>query len=49
MDARSRATPTYAGVLKMLGASSVILPPAEIYTALEKVSPMAPDGRPWGS
>ena len=31
-----RATPTYAGVLKMLGASSVILPPAEIYTALEK-------------
>jgi TRAP-type C4-dicarboxylate transport system substrate-binding protein len=31
-----RATPTYAGVLKMLNASSLILPPAEIYTALEK-------------
>lgn len=31
-----RATPSYGGVLKQLGASSVLLPPAEIYTALEK-------------
>lgn len=31
-----RATPTYASVLKLLGASPVALPPGEIYTALEK-------------
>ena len=31
-----RATPSYGGVLKQLGASSVLLPPAEIYQALEK-------------
>lgn len=31
-----RGTPSYAGVLKMLGASPVVLPPAEIYTSLEK-------------
>jgi TRAP-type mannitol/chloroaromatic compound transport system substrate-binding protein len=31
-----RATQTYAGILSMLGASPVNLPPAEIYTALEK-------------
>jgi TRAP-type C4-dicarboxylate transport system substrate-binding protein len=31
-----RATPTYAGILAMLGASPVNLPPAEIYPSLEK-------------
>ena len=31
-----RATQTYAGVLSMLGASPVNLPPAEIYPSLEK-------------
>ncbi len=31
-----RATQSYAGVLSMLGASPVNLPPAEIYTSLEK-------------
>lgn len=31
-----RGTPSYSGVLKMLGASPVVLPPAEIYTSLEK-------------
>jgi TRAP-type C4-dicarboxylate transport system substrate-binding protein len=31
-----RATPTYDGVLKLLNASPVILPPAEVYTSLEK-------------
>lgn len=31
-----RATPTYDGVLKLLGASPVILPPAEVYTSLDK-------------
>jgi TRAP-type C4-dicarboxylate transport system substrate-binding protein len=31
-----RGTPTYGGVFKMLGASPVVLPPAEIYTSLEK-------------
>jgi len=31
-----RATQTYAGVLAMLGASPVNLPPAEIYPSLEK-------------
>lgn len=31
-----RGTPSYGGVLKMLGASPVVLPPAEIYTSLEK-------------
>lgn len=31
-----RGTPTYGGILKMLGASPVVLPPAEVYTSLEK-------------
>jgi TRAP-type mannitol/chloroaromatic compound transport system substrate-binding protein len=31
-----RATQSYAGILSMLGASPVNLPPAEIYTSLEK-------------
>ncbi len=31
-----RGTPTYAGIFKMLGASPVVLPPGEVYTALEK-------------
>lgn len=31
-----RGTPTYGGIFKMLGASPVVLPPAEIYTSLEK-------------
>jgi TRAP-type transport system periplasmic protein len=31
-----RATQTYAGILSMLGASPVNLPPAEIYPSLEK-------------
>ena len=31
-----RGTPTYNPVLRMLGASMVVLPPGEIYTALEK-------------
>ena len=31
-----RATQSYAGVLSMLGASPVNLPPAEIYPSLEK-------------
>jgi TRAP-type transport system periplasmic protein len=31
-----RGNPTYLGVLQMLGASMVTMPPSEIYTALEK-------------
>jgi TRAP-type transport system periplasmic protein len=31
-----RGTQTYSGILTALGASPVVLPPAEIYTALEK-------------
>ena len=31
-----RATPSYTGVLKMLGAAQVQLPPGEIYSALDK-------------
>lgn len=31
-----RGTPSYGGVFKLLGASPVVLPPAEIYTSLEK-------------
>lgn len=31
-----RGTPSYGGVVKMLGASPVVLPPGEIYTSLEK-------------
>lgn len=31
-----RGTQTYGGVFAMLGASPVVLPPSEIYTALEK-------------
>jgi TRAP-type C4-dicarboxylate transport system substrate-binding protein len=31
-----RGTPTYHAVFPMLGASPVVLPPAEIYTALDK-------------
>jgi len=31
-----RGTQTYAGALNMLGASPVVLPPSEIYSALEK-------------
>ncbi len=31
-----RSTPTYLGVFRMLGASMVGLPPAQIYTSLEK-------------
>jgi len=31
-----RGTQTYSGVFSMLGASPVVLPPSEIYTALEK-------------
>lgn len=31
-----RGTQTYTGALSMLGASPVVLPPSEIYTALEK-------------
>ncbi|MEO7403684.1 MAG: TRAP transporter substrate-binding protein DctP, partial [Burkholderiales bacterium] len=31
-----RGNPTYSGVIRMLGASMVTLPPGEIYTALDK-------------
>ncbi len=31
-----RGTQTYSGVFKLLGASPVVLPPADIYSALEK-------------
>jgi len=41
-----RATQLYGGVLKALGASPVVLPPAEIYTALQKG---VVDGSAWPS
>jgi TRAP-type C4-dicarboxylate transport system substrate-binding protein len=41
-----RATPTYFPLLKLLGASTVTLPPGEIYTALEKG---VIDGTTWPS
>jgi TRAP-type C4-dicarboxylate transport system substrate-binding protein len=31
-----RSTPTYGGVLNLLGASLVVMPPGEVYTSLEK-------------
>jgi TRAP-type C4-dicarboxylate transport system substrate-binding protein len=41
-----RATPTYFPLMKLLGASTVTLPPSEIYTALEKG---VIDGTTWPS
>ena len=31
-----RTTPTYAGVMALLGGTSVVLPPAEVYSSLDK-------------
>jgi len=39
-----RATPTYLPVIKMLGGVGVVLPPSDIYTALEKGTV---DGAAW--
>ena len=41
-----RMSPSYEGVVKMLGASPVVLPPAEVYTALDKG---LVDGAAWPS
>jgi TRAP-type C4-dicarboxylate transport system substrate-binding protein len=41
-----RGTQNYAGVFSMLGASPVVLPPGEVYTALEKG---VVDGAAWPS
>lgn len=41
-----RMSPSYEGVVKMLGASPVVLPPAEVYTGLDKG---LVDGAAWPS
>ena len=41
-----RMTPSYEGVVRMLGASPVVLPPAEVYTSLDKG---LVDGAAWPS
>ena len=41
-----RMSPSYEGVVRMLGASPVVLPPAEVYTALDKG---LVDGAAWPS
>lgn len=41
-----RMSPSYEGVVRMLGASPVVLPPAEVYTGLEKG---LVDGAAWPS